>query len=475
MSERFGFNINGQRVGNSATLFNVIQQSKPAWTLVMDNLQMAFNVKEASPQTNVIYRAWNVNDATVWRAMSPETYVNSLHADRRLWWQILNEPLPGEQVPLLVNWLVKVVQIATDRGQPIAVGNLAVGTPVLRHIKNGLWDPLLRILDERRALAALGVHEYTAIALPFGVGLWSHEDMTTPGKVGEGRWPSYRLSNADLTTPHELRLPDPLTDYHENYHHLLRSSWFAVRAKALGIQSPRMVLTEFGMDDFQNLREPVDILGHVERTFGTSGYPRLRGFYTYRDLWKAYWSHWTFHEAMTRQLEWADKIYPSIYEGLLFFMWSFADEWQYPGGFNVGADTELHEWLINRQRKDLTMFPDLSDSRWEDTIIKLNFPAVNVRSEPNTASAMVVQLRQDHAGRLYNPGFLQPDGYLWFPVQIMGKQGWMRDDVFEAEDTEQVQIAFSINYNINDPEHVAMIAAMRELAGVMDSQINEQL
>lgn len=32
---------------------------------------------------------------------------------------------------------------------------------------------------------------------------------------------------------------------------------------------------------------------------------------------------------------------------------------------------------------------------------------------------------------------------------------------------------FSIQYSTNDPEHVAMIAAMRELAGAMESQVDE--
>ena len=455
---RFSFNVDGQRVGNTARLKRAIADTKPAWVLIMNNLQLANEIDQENPGTNVIHRRQRPNDADLWRIVSPEQFAESEMGGNytNLWHYLLNEPLAGDDTHLLVKWLTKVCQIMTDRGFKVVPGNFAVGTWQLERIRNGEYDPLLEIAAQRRHAIALGAHEYTAGCLPFGVGRMSRESLLVTESVREENWTKPAVS--------------PLV-YDEGFHHLLRSSWFQTRAHERGYGSLRFVVTEFGMDWMDDLGHdaPDRIIPRMQEKWGASGYPALRGVYSYRDVWKAYWSQWDFTTALTKQLEWADQVYPPAWEGFLLFQWGFDNEWS-EKGFNVGADGILHQWMATYTKETpMIPFPDTNDEGWEDVILSPPQGPANVRQQPDIKSLAVGGLREPTAGQVHQPGAVVVANWRWYPVRFGSVSGWMRADVVDwkpvtAHDTFRIDV----RYLPGDPLQEAIVDSIKQLTEALD-------
>lgn len=349
MTMRFGFNVNGQRLGDAAYFYDFVRQLRPTWMLIMDSPKVANNVHDITEgETNVVQRTYSEKNGSQWQRQSPESYATELMAqgNKHLWKYILNEPGGGtneKDVRRMSEWIARVVEIMTDNGHKVVAANLSVATWENWMVNKGGYDRLLHVLSERREVAKFGIHEYTAIVLPFGVGAWDRWDMLDREKMQPHQWP--RL---DTRLGTGQRLGDYTKEVVPVTYHLLRSHWFQRRVVDVLKKDPLdFVLTEYGWDRLGDLTAGQNhIYDALLKRYGAShGYHELHSAYTLANVWKHYWPEWSTSRAVFEQFKWSDSVYSSDYLAFLPFMWSFGDEWD-ASGFNFGADKELHSLML---------------------------------------------------------------------------------------------------------------------------------
>ena len=347
---RWGFNVNGNRVGDVNYFLQFTERISPNWMLIMSNTQLAERVLEVTNgQTQVIDRAYSPKEGTQWQTQSPASYAAELMAGNRkhLWHYILNEPNTGNDINAVRkrnDWLADVVEIMVGQGFKVIVGNLAAGSFENWHIDQGAYDRLLKVLSDNRESAKFGIHEYTAIVLPLGGGRWSQWDLLEREKMQPQYWPRLDHPNPDF------RMQDYTTKFVGNYYHLFRSHWLQMRViNTLGLPPVEFVHTEYGWDRMPDMAQGQNhIYDAVKKRYGVSEpFNDLRGAYTHGKVWKYYWPNWSTSQAILEQFKWSDENYNEWYSGFLPFMWSFGDNWDNIDGFNFGADRELHEMMID--------------------------------------------------------------------------------------------------------------------------------
>lgn len=339
---RFGFNINGNNVGDETYFLNFIEKLRPSWVLVMSNQTLANKIIDrTNGQTTVIDRAYSGHDGSQWQFMSPRDYAQELMGgkNKHLWKYILNEPWAGTaELKKLVNWVSEVVAIMTDNGFKVVAPNFPTGNGETWQIDAGYFDPLLYRMNERRGNALFATHEYAGIALPAGVGLTSSWDMLDKEKMHPSKW-------VDVSD-----LGDFMNKRTEHLWHLLRSSWYLVRAKELGIPTLDVVITEFGWDRLPDMTQGQNhIFDALQKRYGIANtYSVLQGPYSLANIWDYYWKDlgWSTAKAIVEQFRWADSIYPDNYLSLMPFMWTVGDMWSDNRGYDYAKDYELHEMLI---------------------------------------------------------------------------------------------------------------------------------
>jgi hypothetical protein len=224
MTTPFGFNIHLRYVKDIGKLHERMRSINPAVLLVMvdDNPngkedQTVYIQEFATryPQTLIVARVKHAHDAGYHTPpmndpekrpyiASPTDFLNKWgHLGRdNMTLYALNEPLASEEISdgemqRLVDWCCQVIELAVQRGISVTLPNFGMGQPAL---KDNQWDerldPLLRMLSKYRANIFVGLHEY-GIEEPF---------------------------------------------------HWGRLMFMLARCKALGIDPPRVIITEFGVD-----------------------------------------------------------------------------------------------------------------------------------------------------------------------------------------------------------------------------------
>lgn len=393
---RFGFNVNGASLGDEAYFLSTIEKIKPTTVLIMDNMGLALKVSALlGDQTQVIHRRYESGDGEYWVKRSPRQVADMLMTDnngsshKNIWKQVMNEPMArGADWKKLADWCAEVGRIMSDNGHKAVLGNLAVGTYELSDVQGGYFDNLIKVVGERKDNVSIGIHEYTGFLLPFGIGLWDRWSLRDPAFVQQSNWPD------------PAKIPEFRKEYGKQYYHLMRSTWFQVRANEIGAPHHQIHLTEFGWDRLPDLTYGQNhIYASLENKFGVpSGYTEMRGAYTYGNLWKAYYPQWSTAQSILEQFKWADSVYPDWYSGFMPFMWSFNGEWERVG-FNFGADRELHNMMIDWAK-------ELNGTISQPTVPQ---PPVNVVSSNQTAKVDLLEyFRGD--GRIYDVSYNFPSG-----------------------------------------------------------------
>lgn len=344
---RFSENIHGNHVRNPLKLLDRLERRQPNWTLVMDNLDLATQVKARGGSSgNVIFRAWpddglhtwkdaetwaleskaRIGGADLWlyagnepgwsatvvrqtaKALRVETHRvqaarasiltdEGLKARFSRWWMgvylwliaALGLRFEAAATRSSVRWAIEVIHAARKYGLKVVVLNLSSGTPNPDDWKQPLALELLRLLDTNRDMAVLGLHEYAC-------------GIVTSGFVGG--WPSLILPE---DWPPDVR---QMTLWH------LGRYMFLVRAcEAAGIAVPRIVITEFGFDDMS------DVKAWAEMLVKTPGYASIRGWRSLVEQWRAWFGGWSAERTLFEMIRYALQViyWHSAVEGVLWF------------------------------------------------------------------------------------------------------------------------------------------------------------
>ena len=343
---RFGFNANATLIGNRDYFIDTVTKIKPAWMLIMSDVGLAEQLHNAlGGQSNVIDRHWSPYEGRQWRELNAYEYAHSkMDGRKHIWKYILNEPSVYNDQEAIDrnNWLAAVASWLADEGYKCVVGNFGQDIQ-LDHINKGYYDTLLKVASERSDLVKIGYHEYTGVLLPIGSQSWTPEDYLHPERVQPEEW--LELNPSDPL----YQLPDYTKELLPYYFHLFRFSWLQHRSIQVHNKEIRFVHTEFGHDRMTDdeRRPSGNIYQQLEQKHGTPHpFWMIRGAYTLGNVWRDYYPNWTPLMRLAKQWEWYDRNCAGWVEGFMPFMWSFGDEWDNLYGFNYGADTDLHQYLI---------------------------------------------------------------------------------------------------------------------------------
>ncbi len=444
----------------------------------MDDLALAHECYNAlGGKSLIVYRAFNDREDRAWRIQSAQQYANELmHPGyKHIWRYILNEPdAEGDDLKNLLKWLCDVMDILAANGYKAIVGNFGPATFEPHEIESGIFDEYLKKLGyySDRGMHYGGWHEYTGILLPFGVGTFSRDDLQSADRVQPSRW----AAKVDIKRVASYQYQEGRSTTLPPFWHFLRSTWFDIRAKAIGASVHKKLITEFGWDRMPDLavnsmQFNPNIYDRLTSRFGIPApHNTIRGFASHRNVWSYYWPTWSFEEATMKQLEWADKIYPKEndefgkYVGFNLFTWSLgATDWDRDYGFNFSPLANLHGRMIAYARAQRTnpvppvpapVYPSLpadTDTGWKSQFVKPKATYTNVRQHPTTSSPVVGKIEgetnvQTHIAK----SSTQADG-IWIPVRTSGFKGWIRSDVFETV-TPPVQVTqtFTLTYSGTD-------------------------
>lgn len=319
-ASRITYNVHAQQLLNHDVFMQHIQRLQPAALFVMDALGLAREVKAALPNTMVIHRNWGVTggDDNVFAKVSPQQWLDlrSAEAQGGIALHTSCEPGWGQDV---IDWHVKLMELAAPRGIPLVIGNWAVGTP-----QPDQWPMarrMLELLDQHRDLFVLGLHEYAAGVITSGLVGGAPDDSRHPNFVPVENWPN------DVSK---------LTLFHCGRFHFLVNY-----CQSIGLKPPRIILTEHGFDDVSDIKPWLNGL-RVRNP-----YLNIRGWKSLQDQWSDWYGGrgWSAQRAMFEQLAWADRtIYQhSPVEAQCIFCWGHtSNEWEQ---FDIAEASEFHSLL----------------------------------------------------------------------------------------------------------------------------------
>ncbi|MBI1279617.1 MAG: hypothetical protein GC179_15930 [Anaerolineaceae bacterium] len=319
-ASRITYNVHAQQLLNHDVFMQHIERIQPTALFVMDALGLAREIKSALPKTMVIHRNWGVTggDDAVFAKVSPQQWLDlrSAEAAGGIMLHTSCEPGWGQDV---IDWHVKLMELAAPRGIPLVIGNWAVGTP-----QPDQWPMarrMLELLDQHRDLFVLGLHEYAAGVITSGLIGGAPDDPQHPNFVPVENWPD---DVSKLTLFHCGRFR-----FLVNYCH------------SIGLRPPRIILSEHGFDDVSDIKPWLNGLRV------NSPYLNIRGWKSLQDQWSDWYGGrgWSAQRAMFEQLAWADRtIYQnSPVEAQCIFCWGHTSkEWEQ---FDVAEAAEFHSLL----------------------------------------------------------------------------------------------------------------------------------
>ncbi|KKL78326.1 hypothetical protein LCGC14_2025950, partial [marine sediment metagenome] len=209
VSSKSKLTIHTSFLGPESMLF--IEQARPTVVKILDEVKIAQEVKEKSPQTLVVGRIWYdpweklgqgipEDQAQEWWANVSEKILANPAVD---YWEGYNEPVIHD--PELMNWYAlfeaERVRILADHGRRACIGNFSTGMPPA---ERDIWEAFYPAVAAAKAHGGvLGLHEYSAPDM-----YWLFDDASGEGWL-TGR---YRKVYRQFLIPDNMVIPLVITE-----------------------------------------------------------------------------------------------------------------------------------------------------------------------------------------------------------------------------------------------------------------------
>jgi hypothetical protein len=423
MTSFHGLNIRAQQVANKQRLIEYFRGAKPAWGVVIDGVGLAREIKDASPESNIIVRRYPEGGDGAYIRMQPEVYLHLMRyyiGDADVWCYTDNE------VGLALDWHIALLEANAKLTSPLklCILNISVGTPP----DPSEWlsekaQRLLKLASEYSQWCVIGLHEYFAGVVTSGlIGGYPDNAGVQPGEHGG--------ENFVHTWP-KIERVKTLTKFHLGRFEFLSKA-------CRDFEPPRIVLTEHGADNVSDIKTWLDTLEKMPP------YNEARGFRSLENQWRTWWPQWTLDQAYYEQLNWAYRAFyqnTPVEGACLFLCGGEQSEWRQ---FNV----EQHEELLSLCERNqvgnvpatipittlLPAFPVDFDQRSEEVVLSAAGSTVNIRSKPTVASALIGRvgregqsgwiIRQPRPNERITENINEVEG-TWLPVEVGNVQGWV--------------------------------------------------
>jgi len=317
---RVSLNIHAQVVKDNNRLMSHLKALDPTTVLVLDGKGLGRDIKQVLPDCKVIIREFgSEGDDTIHLQMSPEEFLKQrAHLAEGQQYYLYTSNEPGYDTKI-IDWHVRLMELAAKERVPLVVGNFAVGIP--RPEDWPLARRMLELLDQHRDLFVLGLHEYGCGVMTSGLVGGAPDDPAHPNYIIPDNWPTSVQG---------------ITQFHCG-----RFNFLIQYCNSVGIRPPRVILTEHGMDDLS------DIKFWSSQLKVRSGYLNVRGWKSLTDQWAEWYGGrgWSPERAYFEQLKWVDEVVyrNSIVEGQCIFSWGHSSNmWEQ---FDIAEAFELQSLL----------------------------------------------------------------------------------------------------------------------------------
>lgn len=294
-SSRISYHVHSTFTPDRDRLRDHVAKLRPHFLLVSGEPAIISEIRTASPNTNIIWREGGDSHAY---NRSPEEWLNERAAQLPQGAYLYT----SDETPLnsqTVDWHLKVMQLAAERGIKLCVMNFGAGQP--QENEFAAMRPVLDMLNAKRDLFVMGLREYAGGVITSGV-IGGNPTMIKPDS-----WPQ------DVTNV-------PLW-HMGRYRNLMKYT------AQEGIDTPRLVITHHGFERMG------DLDAWLSGLQGHPGFSQIRGWRSLEHQWMAddwfkdiYADH---EEAYFQQLKWANDVLYAPFgavEAQLIYSWGSAGQ-----------------------------------------------------------------------------------------------------------------------------------------------------
>ena len=426
---RISLNIHGLNVPDRNRLFKHLEALQPAAVLVLDNLALAREIRQILPTSTIIFREFgSTGDGALHTKYSAERWLNE-HAHQArdgIVLHVLNEPPFDKPV---ITWLTDLLKLAVPRRIPLIVGNWAVGNPIPEQWP--LAHDLLQLIADNSDLFILGLHEYAGGVVTSGLyGGYPDNAGVKPGQTG----------GMNLIQPANWPMDvSAITRYHMG-----RFKFLLNYCDRVGIDYPRIILTEHGFDDTSDIKAWEDTLKK------TSPYLNVRGWKTLTTQWQEWFSHlsWSPQRAYFEQLRWASEtIYAgSPVEAQCIFCWGYSSkEWKQ---FDIAEATEFQQLLeayaqqAPKSQEVKTVYPkptpfpeNLGEPEQYVLVAADGYKTVNGRAGTTTNHETILEIPSGSIVKVWRENAVPNANRLWYPAEYNGRRLWIPQTGYNPDGT----------------------------------------
>lgn len=407
-------------------LFEWALAAQPAVLLIMGNMPQAVRFAEALPDTLIVAREWHSLDGKFWWQVSPEDAVGYVMSDaqhhlplpQNIYMDVNNEPSTSPEFPLvdLLTWEMAAVKAFRRAGMKYVTAFASAKTIDYIDVYDvGLWDDLLRVFHENGDHALLGTHDYTFAIPPV--------DYMDLGWLLQPPMPEYWVRDLDFSKYPARR-----------HWHLFRQESLAHRARELGYDRVRFVVTECYLDymDDVNKAYKIDDVGigeYLKRLTGSNmrGTPGIEPYYrmVYPDRHPQ-----DIHNACRL---WIHNEMPDYLEGCCVFTWSRHQDWV---NFAL-TDADLAHMrdmpMVDNAERVARWWQESEPMEYERMQITVTAePSLRVRAGAGLSFDVVGQLPAGHVGQYeISTSAVESDDYTW--RNLLGV-GWIAIEFVEIDE-----------------------------------------
>lgn len=294
-SSRISYHVHATFTPDRKRLSDHIGKIRPHFLLVSGEVSFAKDLQQVSPETNLIWREGGDSHAY---QKDPDAWLTERAAQ-----------LPqgaflytSDETPInsqTVDWHMKVMELAAQRGIKLCVMNFGAGQPQATDF--AAMRPVIDMLNANRDMFVLGFREYAGGVITSGV-IGGNPTMIKPES-----WPK-DVSNVPLW-------------HMGRYRNLMKYT------EQEGIQTPRLVVTHHGFDRMGDLDAWINGLQ------GHPGFSSIRGWRSLEYQWmaddwfKPYYAD--YEEAYFQQLKWANDVLYEPFgaiEAQMIYSWGSAGQ-----------------------------------------------------------------------------------------------------------------------------------------------------
>ena len=452
---------------NKLPVLSELKSYRANWHLVLGDKAEAVALLP-HVNTGVIYREFDpfnewtdgsTFDNYFWTKHTPESIINHvkqhhsdvLHHDKLYFSIGNNEPATKGKTKDFVQWCVKLADLGYLEGIRFAIAEIASAKTIDHgEVESGLWDDLLRVMNDYRNFHIFTVHEYTTGILPASLLPDYPLNLNKPDVLRHDGWVSAKLNLKTIAG---------------NYHLGRGALVTHVRAKQIGLDPIPFVVTECAfdwMEDINNSPERQAVIDPLRLAFKPVNHDALRGstghelYHHWLMVKTSYIGNW--NDYLFAQYKWMVNAYPDECGGFCIF--ALNRDWNVPEGHDMSLprNAGFRQLVIDKPVPETATMPEIFNPLLYGATIRTTARPVNMRAGMSTYMSILGEVTTEpmrvRISKKTNPA----QGYNWYKYE---RQHDTHLETGYIADLDVLKIEYDIDNQEPEPAPVDIETAVK--------------